>query len=392
MKRVPHVPVIVVLAFNVCIIAAHAQQRIDVQMQVDSVKREFIISVPSGSVPLGGYPLVFMFHGTSQDGEKFYQDSQWKEKGEAEKFIAVFPTALGYCIEEDGRQRTTTKWHNGELEEIACPGQYLKDDRNFVRAMIDSIAARVAIDRRRIYASGFSNGGGFTSKLAVEMSDVFAAVGVCGGALSDGDSARAVNPIPFWFVLGTLDDKWLKPYESFGITEFPFNDSTLVMMNRPIRRILDCFNLSETFTRTEAGRVINYLFDTPADPSEGSTEFRFTLIDNMYHVYPDGTNVPFVAADHFWEFFSKYQVPVRVENVPARSDIPAVYPNPARDHLVVAGEGRAQVILRNILGQEVFRADGMLGVPYRLPKLIRGIYVAEIRSASEHFLRTVAIQ
>ncbi|MCE7933384.1 MAG: hypothetical protein DYG96_02200, partial [Chlorobi bacterium CHB2] len=153
-----------------------SQTRYDINMMVDAVKREVIIAVPSGTPPAGGYPVVFMFHGTSGDGEKFFNISGWKEKGEAEKFISVFPSALKYCFTEDGEQKTTTRWNCGELVEDACPGQNLKNDVTFVRAIVDSLKSRFPVNPRKFYVSGFSNGACFAFKLAVEMSDVFAAI------------------------------------------------------------------------------------------------------------------------------------------------------------------------------------------------------------------------
>jgi polyhydroxybutyrate depolymerase len=370
---------------------SQAQTRIDATMLVDSAQREFIVSIPSGAAPSGGYPLVFMFHGTSQNGEIFYNESQWKEKGEVEKFITVFPTALRYCIDEDGVQRNTTKWHNGELEEIACPGQYLKNDLHFVRAMIDSIKQRFPIDARKIYASGFSNGAGFASKLAVEMSDVFSAVAVSGGALSVGDSAAPVRPIPVWFSLGTLDDKWLASFAALGITEFPFNDSTLMFLSRPIRRFLAVLNLKEEYTRTEVGRTITYIFRTPAVPSDSSAEFRFTLINNMFHVYPNGSNVPIMAADIFWDFFSNYSIPLSAGLSPSSPALVSIYPNPAREFLVIEGTGETMLVVRNILGREVFRSRGMKGAAIRLPQLTKGMYTAEIGSGRQQAMKLLVI-
>ena len=43
--------------------AAFAQTRIDALIRVDSVQRQFIVSIPTGVPPAAGYPLVFMFHG-----------------------------------------------------------------------------------------------------------------------------------------------------------------------------------------------------------------------------------------------------------------------------------------------------------------------------------------
>ncbi len=372
-----------------CLTIASAQTRYDVRMEVDSVQREFILSVPSGVPPVGGYPIVFVFHGTSQDGEKFYNDSQWKEKGEEEKILTVFPTALRYCVIEDGNQRTTTKWHTGAVEEMACPGQYLKNDFHFVNAMIDSLMSRFPVNRRRIYATGFSNGASFTSKLAVQMSETFAAVAMCGGLLDDRDSTQPVLNMPAWFVLGTKDDKWLQNRST--ITEFPFNDSTLTYIGGILRRFLACENLTEQFEKSENGRYLNYLFRTPSS-SETTYEFHFTLVDNMYHVYPDGSAGLIVAANIFWPFFNQYQLPVNVEKLQPTKEHLLLYPNPASRFVTVAGEGEMTFTIRSILGQNVFTARAMKGERIALPALPHGTYIAAVISGKSISQKVIAIR
>ena len=68
------------------------------------------------------------------------------------------------------------------------------DDVGFVRALIDKLAEKFPIDRRRIYATGMSNGGMMAHRLAAEARDIVAAVApVAGGmVLPVIKTARAV--------------------------------------------------------------------------------------------------------------------------------------------------------------------------------------------------------
>ncbi|MBK7695637.1 MAG: hypothetical protein IPI30_15400 [Saprospiraceae bacterium] len=95
----------------------YAQQWIDASMLVNRELREFVIFKPSGNSPSGGYPLVFMLHGSNQSGPQFYNISGWKEVAEREKFIVVFPTALIYCTTEG----VQTKWSHGNTYSVLCP-------------------------------------------------------------------------------------------------------------------------------------------------------------------------------------------------------------------------------------------------------------------------------
>ncbi len=58
------------------------------------------------------------------------------------------------------------------------------DDIGFARAVIADIGRRAAIDRRRVYATGPSNGGIFVNRLGCEMADTLAAIGPVIGAIA----------------------------------------------------------------------------------------------------------------------------------------------------------------------------------------------------------------
>ena len=172
--------------------------RNDYQIEVEGVERHFIVSIPRNYTHQEAFPVVFMFHGTSGTGEKFYNISGWKEKGEQEGIITVFPTALKYCyIDSDGKQKNKTKWNDGKLETYVCSGVTLKDDVLFVRNILKRLRKHLKIDESRIYASGFSNGAGFVSRLAVDLSDVLAAVVAVAGGLQPQITATPQTLIPF---------------------------------------------------------------------------------------------------------------------------------------------------------------------------------------------------
>ncbi len=325
-----------------------AGTRFDYTMQIGSDSRQFIVSRPEGDAPENGYPVVFVFHGTGQGGQYFYDTSEWKEKGDLEKFLTVYPTALRYNVTEDGVTEKTTKWHNGALEEMAVPGQYLRDDVYFVRKMVDTVKLLFPVNAQRIYATGFSNGGGFVSKLAVEASDIFAALASHAGSLHPFDSAKAKNNVPFWLTLGTLDEKWLVNYVS--ISEFPFNDSILLYLNGVMTRYLGCLGLTWDHSKNSSSIALTYIFEEPATV-EVTTEFRFSIIKNLFHQYPNGTNVPYKAADILWPYFEPKTLITYVNERNEDNGI-CLFPNPAGDYIEIAPLPE-NINIYNILGQPV---------------------------------------
>ncbi|MEM6723998.1 MAG: hypothetical protein AAF598_08165, partial [Bacteroidota bacterium] len=107
--------------------------RFDETLISEGQTREYIIHIPASYTGQKAMPVVFMFHGSGGTGNFAWNTSLWKELGEAQGFITIFPSALSYCYEENGHQINKTKWLSTRVEEILCPGQTAYDDVQFVR-------------------------------------------------------------------------------------------------------------------------------------------------------------------------------------------------------------------------------------------------------------------
>jgi polyhydroxybutyrate depolymerase len=309
------------------------------RITVDGMEREFIVYVPELAQGAGRAPVVFMFHGTSGDGEKFYNISGWREKADATGLIAVFPSALTYCLKEDenrdgdfedrGETKVTTKWAAGKLgdpnrmplcspEEIAAlplekralVDHPLMDDIAFTKAMLAFLGSRYAVDARRIYVSGFSNGASFASRLVLEMSDRFAAAGIAGGG--PALPASPVRPMSVVHFFGSEDEKL---GEALGVAALPLRESLLTeipaLHDTMIAPFLTMLRLADVYTYEERAvggeKAIGYTY---AQSTAGATNrYRFLVFGGMGHQYPNGTNYPIAAADFLWEVFRTQALP-----------------------------------------------------------------------------------
>ena len=270
----------------------------DCYIQVEEVKRHFIVYQPATThnKPL---PVVFMFHGTSGNGEKFYNISGWKEKADKEGLIAVFPSALRYCVEEDSVTKNTTKWNDGKLEIVACKGQILKDDVFFFREMVNYLKKNYPVDVNRIYASGFSNGANFVSRLTLEASDILAATTMMAGFLQD-TSFQAKSLISSYLAIGDLN-----VLKSAGVMpSWGENALELAVLRERVMLMVDELKLGRTAHFIEEEKIITWLFNQ--NKSNSNNEFRFSLIKDLDHKYPNGKNYPMVIADLFWDFFKRF--------------------------------------------------------------------------------------
>lgn len=310
--------------------------RQDHTLTVDGLERQTIVYVGAPAAAIDA-PVVFVFHGTSQDGEKFYSDSLWREKADAEGFIAVFPTALTYCYKEDenrdgnydvpGEMRVSTKWSNGRLGEVdgfpLCDATELAkldparraqvehpfiDDVVFVDAMLELLGRSYRIDKTRVYATGFSNGASFTSRLAQERSQRFAAAAPGSGTLAV-TPALAPQPMDVVHWVGSKDDRFIPVEVTIKVDESLL--ATPYFKSRFVTPMLTTLGLADAYTYSErlVGSRTIATFTYATSTTGNANTYSFSVIEGMFHIYPSGTPAGLSAADFAWDVFATKSLP-----------------------------------------------------------------------------------
>ncbi|MBR2271059.1 MAG: feruloyl esterase [Fibrobacter sp.] len=168
------------------------KQNMDVT--VDGKKRTFIMHVPSAYKGDKPVPLVIDYHPIGGSGSGEFGSSPYKAKTDPEGVITLYP---------DGTSKPGgmgNGWNVGPC----CSND---DDVKFSYAMIDKLKEIACIDPQRIYATGFSMGGGMSNHVACMMSDVFAAVAPAAMDLNKTNSAacKMARPISVINFRGTND-------------------------------------------------------------------------------------------------------------------------------------------------------------------------------------------
>ena len=269
----------------------------------EGIPREVLVySPPKVKAYDGKVPVVFMFHGTGGDGMKFWKISQWKEKARKEGFIAVFPTALRTCYYSHLNQRyqTKTKWNNGLIE--LCEGEVMSDDVALFRRMVDLVTSVYNGDPKRIYVSGFSNGGTFTSRLSLDAGDLIAAAS--GAGHGQKLFYTPVEKIPFYHILGANDPKALKDLAGELVVDSSIVRNSLYMEGQ-VYPFLDVFELNiNKYLLKETTYGVKMLFNKSL--TGDSNYFISYLIDGLDHQYPNGNNHPVVAANILYKFFMRH--------------------------------------------------------------------------------------
>lgn len=141
-------------------------------------------------------PVLLVLHGGGGSGASLERltRGEFHAIAEREGVIVVYP---------DGVDR---HWNDGRaLPETAARESV--DDVGFIRALIETIARERTIDRTRIYATGISNGGFMSLRLACDAAETFAAVVPVTAGLSTaiGPDCRPARAISVAIVNGTED-------------------------------------------------------------------------------------------------------------------------------------------------------------------------------------------
>lgn len=149
-----------------------------------SLQRSYALCVPQ-SAPASAAPLLVLLHGSYGNGAAIV--GAWTALAEQEGIILVGP---------DARERDA--W------------QLRADSPQFIRALIDEVAAKHPIDRARVYLFGDSGGAVYALTLSMLESRLFAATAVHAGAWRNPNEFRAVQharrKIPIAIFIGDKDE------------------------------------------------------------------------------------------------------------------------------------------------------------------------------------------
>ena len=246
----------------------------------DGLDRSYRLHVPEG-LPAGeSVPLVLGFHGGLGWADQFAFSSNYDEIADRESFIVVYPTGVPVVA---GRPAAT--WNGGY-----CCGPSARDDIDdvgFVAAVLDELEAEYPIDANQVFVVGHSNGGIISYRLACEMSDRIAAIGVVAGSLG-GIDCKPLAAVSIIHIHGDEDHN--HPIEG-GVGEdsvagVDFNSAaetldTWIGLNacdsEPVEHSERSESGDEVQTSTWSGCV-------------GDTEIEFVVIVGGSHAWPGSTS------------------------------------------------------------------------------------------------------
>lgn len=271
--------------------------------------RSWYLHVPPALQPLQPAPLVIALHGGGGRARSLESFTHLSALADREGFLVAYPQGEGHNW-YDGRETDTSEAHRTK-----------RDDAGFIAAMIEQIDRVHRVDRKRIYATGISNGGMFAHYLAGTLHGTFAAIAPVVGGMADPwhTGFAPKEPVAVMIVQGTAD-----PLVPYGGGEVARDRGRVIPTEETVRKWVaanGCTSVSAT----------DHLPDR--DPDDGCTgertmwtscrggaDVELITLRGGGHTWPGGTQYlpervigtvcrDFDGAAAIWEFFKAHPKP-----------------------------------------------------------------------------------
>jgi polyhydroxybutyrate depolymerase len=187
-------------------------------LDLNGTPRSYLLYTPANYDSARKTPLVFAFHGFKEDPALMIDMTRFNEVADKEGFLIAYPAVL-----KDRWNAKTAPSDSGEM------------DLQFVDAMIRRIVLDRNVDTQRIYATGFSDGGFFTQRLACEMADRFAAFAPVAATIGIPlrETCQPSRPIPMMIMNGT-DDPIITWKGKIRRVRYAFRDSHITTVPQAV--------------------------------------------------------------------------------------------------------------------------------------------------------------
>lgn len=245
----------------------------NVEITVGGEARNYQLYVPDKD--MSNCPLVISLHGANGHSTD-YSPFRKVVADEANCIVAypqgkttAFPIGLG---------GSTTGWTASGEDNF---------DVDFLKAVIEDVASKYQIDRKRIYCCGFSNGGMMTYAMANACSDEIAAFASISGYPINEFHLRHTGdrPVPFLHIHGKADD-------------FVLYDKVPTIVDEMVARL----GANPVPTATAGSGYTKKVYAA----ADGSFPYVYYEIDGMGHSDYTANTEDGSSAKTMWNFFNQY--------------------------------------------------------------------------------------
>lgn len=283
----------------------------------DGRERSYYLYVPSSYPPTledgstSPAPLLIVLHGGGGRGQSMETLTRggFNTLAERDGFLVVYPNGIDNQW-NDGRDVPSSTAHREDV-----------DDVGFISQLIDHLGADYTLDYGRVYATGISNGGMMSYRLACELDERIVGIAAVAATmpLSYVETCQPGYPLPVMIINGTEDP--LVPYEGGEIGFGRFSRDEVLSTDETVN-----FWLTNNVCAAEPTSTIVY-DDRPLDNTRARHLVYAACTDGMAvelysiegggHTFPGGrqyfppgmigvTSREIDAAEVIWNFLSGY--------------------------------------------------------------------------------------
>jgi polyhydroxybutyrate depolymerase len=169
------------------------------KLSVGGNERTYRVHLPPAYDGKTLLPVILLLHGRLGTPENSEELTHMDSIADKHRFIVISP---------EGFKRS---WN--DPRGVTPASEKKIDDDAFLTALIDSLPKKYAVDPKRIYAAGISNGAFMTTHLGCIASDKLAGIATIIGAFSENSlaSCKPTRSLPVMLIMG--DDDPLVPYQ-----------------------------------------------------------------------------------------------------------------------------------------------------------------------------------
>jgi polyhydroxybutyrate depolymerase len=299
------------------------------------VERRYLVYAPA-NLPSRPSPVVFVFPGYASSAEAVaFYDTQTRFESLADRdgFVVVYgnglpnPPSSGEApsVPKGGFLQGCFAAHAGEGLDVA-----------YVRRILDDLGPEIPLDRRRIYATGISAGGGLSFELALEAPDLVAAIAPVvpvpfqpAGSWLRECHARPSNERVSIAMVAATDDPFVLyaegPSRVYPQTHYPGMEATrdawLAYLGLSGDPVIEPFPdvVREDSYEPMTGRTSSTIERQRYGPSPDGRELWFYKATGMGHAWPNPAaswqglwsrfgkrNQDIDFADEAWSFFERH--------------------------------------------------------------------------------------
>jgi polyhydroxybutyrate depolymerase len=187
-------------------------------VRVGGRDRSYLVYIPASLPPQAA--LVIVLHGSGMDGARMRVCTGYEFDRLADQngFVVLYP---------DGYRRN---WNDCRKYATFPAKRENIDDVGFIRTLIARVRVEQAIDQKRVYVFGFSNGGHMAFRLAMETPEEIAAITAVAASLPTPDASSCPQQgrtSRVMLINGTGDP--INPYQGGIVTLFGFASRGSVM-------------------------------------------------------------------------------------------------------------------------------------------------------------------